>query len=99
MKKELKIIIACGCGMVTSSIILDRVQKVLTTAGIQAQLSTCTVNELELKQQGMDLALIAAQYRKELTIPHMNAVAFITKVNIDLVEEELLQKCNAIMSQ
>ena len=98
MTKELNIIIACGCGFVTSTIIKTKVQKILTEAGISARLATCSAAELESRQQGMDLVLLIMKYNKELIIPHLNGIALMSEVGADPTAEELVQKCRQLMT-
>ena len=50
-----KIVIACGAGLATSSMVKDKVEAILKQKGIAFQTMQCTLTEVELRwQRGFD---------------------------------------------
>ena len=50
-----KILVACGTGMSTSTMIAHKLQEFLTEQGISATTAQCCLNEIPLNCNGMDL--------------------------------------------
>lgn len=99
MTKELKIMVACGSGVATSTIAVDSVKTILKEAGIQAKLFKCTLGELESKQKDVDLILTTANYKKELSVPHMSVFGLISGVNAEGTRTKLVALCKEILEK
>ncbi|EEZ9759477.1 hypothetical protein DF240_004140 [Escherichia coli O25] len=71
-----KILVACGTGMSTSTMIAHKLQEFLTEQGISATTAQCCLNEIPLNCNGMDLIVpetIAQRYQRagcQLFLPH-----------------------------
>lgn len=98
MVKELRIIVACGSGVATSTIAVDYVNKILKEAGIKAKIVKCTLGEVPSKQRDADLVLTTSNYKKELDVSHMSVFGLISGVNADKVKTKLVETCNAILA-
>lgn len=89
MAKELKIIVACGSGVATSTIAVGAVKEILEETGVKATIYKCTLAEVPGKQNGMDLVLTTANYRKPLEVPHMSVFGLVSGVNKDKTAADL----------
>lgn len=99
MSKELKIMVACGSGIATSTVAMDSVKKILKEASIDAKIYKCTLGELEGKQNDMDLILTTSNYKKELKVPHLSVFGLVSGVNAEGTKEKLLQLCQEILDK
>ncbi|PBH36165.1 PTS galactitol transporter subunit IIB [Clostridioides difficile] len=50
-----KILVACGAGIATSTIVCDRVERLVKENNIQAEVEQCKIAECSTKQEGADL--------------------------------------------
>lgn len=83
-----KIVIACGTGIATSTVVADKVANLCKQEGIDALISQCKVSELEAYVHGADLVVTTTFVGKKYDIPVINALPFITGVG----EEEVLKQ-------
>ncbi|OJT88845.1 PTS galactitol transporter subunit IIB, partial [Clostridioides difficile] len=49
-----KILVACGAGIATSTIVCDRVERLVKENNIQAEVEQCKIAECSTKQEGAD---------------------------------------------
>ncbi|MBR5501818.1 MAG: PTS galactitol transporter subunit IIB, partial [Oscillospiraceae bacterium] len=52
---DMKVVIACGSGVATSTVIAERVQRVVKEAGFNAQIVQCGVNGVEAEAKDATL--------------------------------------------
>jgi len=83
-----KIVIACGTGIATSTVVADKVENICKKEGIDALITQCKVSELEAYVHGADLIVTTTVIGKKYDIPVINALPFITGIG----EEEVLKK-------
>lgn len=87
--KKLKIIIACGSGVATSTLAARAVKEVCDTYGVKASIETCSMKAIEQNKALADVVLTTNKYEKELGKPYMSVTSFITGIGIDKTKEKL----------
>ena len=90
-KKILKVLIACGSGVATSTVAKEAVEKIAKEAGISIQTTKGSLGEIQVKQNDVDLILTTANYKKPLEKPQMSVFGLISGVNEDKVKKELVE--------
>lgn len=98
MKNEVKVLVACGSGVATSTIAQEAVKEIAKDAGVPIKIFKGTIAEVPTKQTEVDLVLTTANYRKPLDKPHMSVFGLVSgvgkkKVSADLAA--LLKKIQA----
>ncbi len=73
-----KILVACGTGMSTSTMIAHKLQEFLTEQGISATTAQCCLNEIPLNCNGMDLIVTSMRTNSDYGIPTLNGAALLT---------------------
>ncbi len=96
MARDIHILVACGSGVATSTIAVGMVQDILKREGIRAKITKTTLGEIEGSQDGVDLILTTANYKKPLRVPHMSVFGLISGVNAEIVESKLVNLCREI---
>lgn len=91
MAKEVKIFIACGSGVATSTIAKEAVEQVAKDAGVGIKIYKGTIAEVPTKQKDVDVVLTTANYRKPLEKPYMSVFGLVSKVNEAKVKKELAE--------
>ena len=87
MGKIVKLAVACGSGIATSTHAAQQVQDYLAQHGISIEIMTCSVQDLPNRLTGCDVILATAQVAFETDLPVFNGVPLLTGVG----DEELLE--------
>ncbi len=63
MAKEVKILVACGSGVATSTVAQESVKKICKDAGIPIKVTKGTISEIPNKQNTVDVVMVTTNYR------------------------------------
>lgn len=85
-----KIVIACGAGLATSSMVKDKVEDLLKNNGISFKTIQCTLNEVENHDADVDLIITTMKVRKKYKAPVISGSAYLTGINEDVVTTQIL---------
>lgn len=86
-----KILVACGTGMATSTMIAQKITQFLADNHIQVATSQCCLNEIPLNKQGVDLIVTAMKTSTDYGIPTLNGAPFLTGINDATVKQQLIE--------
>jgi len=90
VRKKVNILIVCGSGIATSTMVAMKVKDMLAENGITA--TTKQTNTLEYKRDVSDYDLIVATCKlKEPPIPTVIGIAYITGRNLEETNNEILK--------
>ncbi|MDD4370363.1 MAG: PTS sugar transporter subunit IIB [Anaerostipes sp.] len=96
---KVKILIACGSGVCTSTVAETAVKDILKRNGIDASIDKCSLNEIKGKQAAVDLILTTSNYKKPLDKPCVSVFGLISGINKDKVEENIVEECKKILEK
>lgn len=83
-----KILIACGNGVATSTVVASKIKDKCEAEGIVATVVQCKLLEVESKASDFDLLVTTGKYSNDdINIPVVGAIALLTGIN----EEETLE--------
>ena len=88
-KRVVKVLVACGSGVATSTVAKEAVQVIADKAGVPVQLFKGTIAEVPQKQHDVDIVLTTANYRKPLEKPHLSVFGLVSGVNKAKTEADL----------
>lgn len=88
MGRQVKLMVACGSGIATSTHVAAMVEEYMKERNIAISIMTCSVHDLPNRLTGCDIILSTAQVSFETGLPVFNGVPLLTGVG----EEELLAK-------
>lgn len=91
----IRIFVACGSGIATSSVACDTVANLCKAANIDAEISKGALLDIPHKQDSVDIVLTTAKFRGECTKPLISITSFITGIG----EETTKQKVLAILRE
>lgn len=80
-KRVVKVLVACGSGVATSTVAEAEVKRIAEQAGVSVQLFKGTIAEVSRKQHDVDIVLTTTNYRKPLDKPGMSVFALISGIN------------------
>lgn len=85
-----RILVACGAGIATSTVVCDRVEKLVKDNGIDAEVIQCKIAEVASKQEGADLIVSTTILPTTYNIPALKATAYITGIGTEKLDEKIL---------
>lgn len=97
MERIVRILIACGSGVATSTVAQEAVKKIVEEANIPAKLYKGSLGEIPIKQDEVDIILTTANYRKPLNKPCMTVFGLISGVNEEQVKRKVIELCNEVL--
>lgn len=89
-----KVLIACGNGVATSTMVAMRVRETLKQNNIDATVDQCKLLEIPAKGNNYDLVITTGKYDNvsAVTTPIVSGIAFLTGLNKAQVIEEIVSK-------
>lgn len=99
MKKELKILVACGSGVATSTVAQEAVKNILAEAGIRAKLYKSTMTEIPSKQKDMDIVMVTTNYRTPIEKPLIKVFGLISGIGADAIKKQIIETCNQLLNE
>lgn len=96
MGRIVKLMVACGSGIATSTHAAAIVQEYLDEKKIPVAIMTCSVQDLANRLAGCDIILSTAQVSFESGLPVYDGVPLLTGVGDEKLLEELAQKVKEI---
>lgn len=86
-----KILVACGTGMATSTMIAQKITHFLAGHNINVTTNQCCLSEIPLNKQGADLIVTAMKTTTDYGIPTLNGAPFLTGINDEPLKRQLLE--------
>ena len=90
MEREIRVYVACGSGIATSSVACESVRELCKKEGIIVEVEKGTLEDIPLKEGQVDLILTTARYKKECKVPLLCITSFITGIGEEKTSQELL---------
>lgn len=88
-----KVIVACGTGIATSTVVCVKIKEALAKENIQAEVIQCKVAEIESKlSMGADLVVTTTSYTSN-KVPVIRALSFLTGIG---QEADLKKICDIL---
>ncbi len=87
---EKTVVIACGAGLATSSMVRDKIEEVLSENNIRANIIQTTLNELEGYDDKADIFITTMKINSDYTTPVVHGSAFLTGINKETVIEQIV---------
>ena len=95
--KEVKVLIACGSGIATSTVAQEKVKEILKEEKIPAKITEGTVGQVQYLQEDVDLILLTTKYNKPLNKPVIPVFGLISGINEEQIKKEIIETCREII--
>ncbi|MBO1306404.1 PTS sugar transporter subunit IIB [Enterococcus sp. 669A] len=96
MKRKVKVLVACGAGIATSTVVMKKVEDLFARNDIPAEIIQIKIAEAAAKQDEADILISTTMLPTEYSIPAIKAMAFLTGINTEKVENEILEAVKAV---
>lgn len=77
-----QVLVACGTGVATSTVITIKIKDALVAAGISANVTQCKVSEIDGTRTDIDLIITTTAYSHP-TIPVIRSLSFLTGIGVE----------------
>ncbi|MBF1072796.1 MAG: PTS sugar transporter subunit IIB [Solobacterium sp.] len=84
------IVIACGAGLATSSMVKDKVEGILKKNGIQFKTIQCTLSEVDNYDGDVDLIITTMKVRKKYQSPVISGSSYLSGVGEEIITEQII---------
>lgn len=85
------VLVVCGGGIATSTIVCSRVEELLEGRGIQHRIIQCSLNEMDSYIDEVDLVVSSMKIFKRLPIPCVVGTGYISGVGEEETSEQILR--------
>lgn len=84
-----RVLIVCGTGVATSTVVADKVRRHLESVGIPAKVEQTKVSELHRGAAGYDVIVSTTQMRDDVGVPVVAGLPFLTGVGVEAALAEV----------
>lgn len=81
MSKALNVVISCGSGMATSTVVEQAIQEIMKQEGIKGTTSKCSTMALSTKVEEADVVFLSTRYELPEHVRWMRVFGLISGVN------------------
>ncbi len=90
--KELNILVVCGTGIATSTVVARKLEEKLAERGFKVKTRQCKASEVEARLEGVDLIVTTTPVPENLGVPVVRTLAFLTGVGEEDAIDEIVKK-------
>lgn len=95
MGKKKIVLVACGAGIATSTVVCDKVEKLIKENNINAQVVQCKIGEVASREKEADLIVSTTILPQKYSIPAIRAMGYISGVGMDKLDKEIIKNLKA----
>jgi PTS system galactitol-specific IIB component len=91
-----KVLVACGSGIATSTLIMDKLKGGLKERGIDIELEQCKISEAKnyIEDLNLDIVVLNGPVNSKYDIPAFSGISFLTGVGEDKLLDEIEAELN-----
>ena len=90
MSKRKVILVACGAGVATSTVVCERVERLVKDNNLNASVIQCKIAEVASRQGDADLIVTTTILPTTYSIPALRAMAYITGMGAEKLDKEII---------
>ncbi|MBE6083662.1 MULTISPECIES: PTS sugar transporter subunit IIB [Tissierellales] len=97
--KTYKILVSCGSGIATSTVIANRVKKLCEDNEIDVSIKQVKIVEVEKLAPDYDLIVSSTRVPNTVKTPSIFAISYLTGVNQEATDKEVVSKLKHIVEK
>lgn len=94
--KKIRVLVACGAGIATSTVVMKKVEELFAKNNLPVEITQIKIAEAAAKQDGADMLISTTMLPTEYKIPAIKAMAFLTGIGTEKVENEIIEVAKGI---
>jgi len=91
MNKQKLILVACGTGIATSTVVCKKVEDLIKANGINARIIQCKISEVSSYEDQADLLVTTTISSRNYKFPVVNAMNYLTNINPGKVDQGIIE--------
>ncbi|MGX7196394.1 PTS sugar transporter subunit IIB [Enterococcus olivae] len=96
--RKLKVLVACGAGIATSTVVMKKVEDLFARNNIPVDIEQIKIAEASGKQAGADMLISTTMLPKQYDIPAIQAMAFLTGIGTDKIEAKIIEEAKKVLN-
>lgn len=97
--KKLNVLVACGAGVATSTVVMKKVEDLFKDQNIDVNLMQIKISEAASKQKDADMLISTTILPTTYDIPTVKAIGFLTGIGVDDLNKEISDKARKLLSE
>ncbi|GAA2912818.1 PTS sugar transporter subunit IIB [Enterococcus pseudoavium] len=94
--KKIRVLVACGAGIATSTVVMKKVEELFAKNNLPVEITQIKIAEAAAKQDSADMLISTTMLPTEYSIPAIKAMAFLTGIGTEKVENEIIEAAKGI---
>ena len=94
--RKIKVLVACGAGIATSTVVMKRIEDLLQDNNIEADVEQIKIAEAVSKQEGADMLISTTILPTQYKIPAITALGYISGGGADKLDEKILEIARSV---
>jgi len=90
MNKQKVILVACGTGIATSTVVCKKVEDLIKANNINARVIQCKISEVPGYEDEADLLVTTTIASRAYKIPVIKAINYLTNINTQKVDQAII---------
>lgn len=90
-KQPIKILIACGSGIATSTVAQEKVKTILDRHNINYAIQKSSISQIPSLEKDVDLILVTSKYTSPISKPIIEVFGLLTGINTAAIENQIIQ--------
>jgi PTS system galactitol-specific IIB component len=90
MSKQKVILVACGTGIATSTVVCKKVEDLIAANNLNARVIQCKISEVPGYQDDADLLVTTTIAPRTYTIPVIKAINYLTNINTQKIDKAII---------
>ncbi len=91
MSRKKTILVACGAGIATSTVVCNKVEQLIKINNISAQVIQCKIGEVASREDEADLIVSTTILPQKYSIPAIRAMGYITGMGTEKLDQEIIK--------
>lgn len=91
MNKQKLILVACGTGIATSTVVCKKVEDLIKANGFNARIIQCKISEVSSYEDQADLLVTTTISSRNYKFPVVNAMNYLTNINPGKVDQGIIE--------
>lgn len=97
--KKLNVLVACGAGIATSTVVMSKLEKLFEENSIDVELHQIKIAEAASKQKDADMLISTTILPTEYDIPAIKAMGFLTGIGMDKLQDEIIETAKKLQAE
>lgn len=94
MNKQKLILVACGTGIATSTVVCKKVEDLIAANNLNARVIQCKISEVPGYEAEADLLVTTTIASRTYKIPVIKAINYLTNINPQKIDQAIIDAIN-----